>query len=86
MKNEKRSVMWFLWKEGKSIKRYFVKSQKFIGTIARPNPLFTCELKVEDGWSKCVGYEHTGRPYSTGYQGNIVLISCTIDTDLLSDS
>ena len=48
-------------------------------TVVLPNLLYSLIEAFEDGWTMADDYEHPGRPISTGYQGNIDLVSRIID-------
>ena len=78
----KRSVMWFLWKQGKSGKEILREMREVYGDdCPSKSTVYLWIERFEDGWNTADDYGHPGRPISTGYQGNIDLVSRTIDID-----
>ena len=74
--------MWFLWKQGKSGKETLREMREVYGdNCPYKSTVYLWIERFEDGWSAVDDYQHPGLPYSTGLQGNIDLISRTIDTD-----
>ena len=66
---------------GIPVNRFFVKSDKFTGTVSLPNPLSTCGLNVlKIARVRLMTANTRALQYSTGHS-NIDLISRTIDTD-----
>ena len=78
----KRDIMWFLWKQGKSAKGILREMREvYWEKCPSESTVYMWIERFKVGWRTVDKYEHPGRPYSTGHQGNIDLISRTSDTD-----
>ena len=66
----KRSVMWFLWKQGKSGKEILREMREVYGDdCPSKSTVYLWIERFEDGWNTADDYGHQGHPISTGYRG-----------------